>query len=159
MPRKYKSFENLLRADPRYNNKFVGKFINYLMYDGKKTLAQKIFYSALEELKKKITDKDPLDVFHKAIENIKPQLEVRSRRIGGATYQVPVNVPPKRQNSLAIRWIVQAVRKKKGKATYLKLAEELALAYKGEGEAITTRNNVYKMAEANRAFAHFARFR
>src|SRR5688572_16580374 len=114
MPKKFKSFEKLLRPDPRYKNKTVGKFINSLMYDGHKVKAQTIFYDALKAVEKKIPGVDPLEAFTKAIDNVKPLIEVRSRRVGGATYQVPVEVVPKRQLSLAFRWIIQASRKKKG---------------------------------------------
>ena len=129
------------------------------MWSGKKSVAQKIFYGALEEIAKKIKDKEPIDVFNTALNNVKPLVEVRSRRVGGATYQVPVEVPAKRQMALAVRWILEASRKKKGKAMRIKLADELLAAYKGEGEAMTTRSNVHKMAEANKAFAHFAYYR
>ncbi|MBI2920903.1 MAG: 30S ribosomal protein S7 [Planctomycetes bacterium] len=153
---KFKSFEKLLRPDPRYKNKVVGKFINSLMYDGHKVKAQTIFYDALKAIEKKVPGVDPLEIFTKAIENVKPLIEVRSRRVGGATYQVPVEVGVKRATSLAFRWLIAAMRKKKGRPTYLRLADELAAAYKKEGDAITSRENVHKMAEANKAFAHFA---
>jgi len=157
MPRRgYKSTDHLLKPDPRFNSRLAGKFINCIMKDGKKTIAQKIFYRALDELARMIPDEDPFRVFTQAVENVKPVLEVRSRRVGGATYQVPVEVRPKRRTSLAIRWIIQAARKKKGKPMYIRLAHELAAAYRNEGDAITTRDNVHKMAEANKAFAHFA---
>jgi small subunit ribosomal protein S7 len=156
MPAKFKSFEHLLRPDPRFKNKMVGKFINCLMRGGKKSLAQKIFYDALGEVKKKVPDKEPVDIFLTAINNVKPVIEVRSRRVGGATYQVPVPVPAKRQISLAYRWIIGAARGKKGRPMHLKLADELHAAYRGEGEAIKKREDVHKMAEANKAFAHLA---
>lgn len=156
MPTKYKSTERLLKPDPRYKNKLVGKFINSIMKKGKKPLAQKIFYTALDEVGKKLKDKDPLDILNTAINNVKPLIEVRSRRVGGATYQVPVEVSPKRQLSLAIRWIITAVKKKKGKPMTVKLTDELMAAFRGDGDAVTTRDNVHKMAEANKAFAHYA---
>jgi small subunit ribosomal protein S7 len=156
MPAKFKSFEHLLRPDPRFKNKMVGKFINCLMRGGKKSLAQKIFYDALGEVKKKVPDKEPVDIFLTAINNVKPVIEVRSRRVGGATYQVPVPVPAKRQISLAYRWIIGAARGKKGRPMHLKLADELHAAYRGEGEAMKKREDVHKMAEANKAFAHLA---
>jgi small subunit ribosomal protein S7 len=156
MPKKFKSFDKLLRPDPRYKNRVVGKFINALMYDGKKVMAQEIFYDALKAVEKKVPGVEPLEIFTKAIDNIKPMIEVRSRRVGGATYQVPVEVPAKRQQSLAFRWLIAAARKKKGRPVYLRLADEVAAAYKKEGEAMTMRENVHKMAEANKAFAHFA---
>ncbi len=156
MPAKFRSFEHLLKPDPRYKNKLVGKFINCLMQGGKKSVAQRIFYSAMDEVKKKVPDKEPADIFLAAIGNVKPLIEVRSRRVGGATYQVPVPVPEKRKISLAYRWLLGAARNKKGRPMYLKLADELYSAFKGEGEAMKKREDVHKMAEANKAFAHLA---
>ena len=156
MPKKFKSFEDLLRPDPRHKNKLIGKFINNLMVGGKKSVAQKIFYAALDEVHKRVKDKDPVDIFTIAINNAKPLAEVRSRRVGGATYQVPVPVPAKRQISLAYRWIIGAARGKKGRPMALKLADELYNCYRGEGDAIKKREDVHKMAEANKAFAHLA---
>lgn len=156
MPKKFKSFESLLRSDPRFKNKLVGKFINNLMWEGKKSLAQRAFYQALDDVGKKVEGKEPLEIFTTAINNVKPHVEVRSRRVGGATYQVPLPVPSNRQISLAFRWIIKAARSKKGRPIQVKLAEELLHAYKGEGEAIKKRDEVHKMAEANRAFAHLA---
>jgi len=126
------------------------------MWDGKKTVAQKVFYDALDEIKRRMPDRDPLEVFTEAVENVKPHIEVRSKRVGGAAYQVPMQVNRNRQQSLAFRWILLAVRDKKGRPTYLKLADELVAAYNREGAAITRRENVHRMAEANKAFAHFA---
>ncbi|PQO35524.1 30S ribosomal protein S7 [Blastopirellula marina] len=145
-----------LKPDPRYGSLLVSKFINCLMYDGKKTVAQNVFYDALDELKKKLPDVEPLDVFTQAIENVKPHIEVRSKRVGGAAYQVPMQVNRTRQQSLAIRWLLLAVRDKKGRPTHLKLADELYAAYNREGAAVTRRENVHRMADANKAFAHFA---
>ncbi len=156
MPTKFKSFESLLKPDPRYKNKLVGKFINCLMFGGKKSTAQKIFYAAMDEVHKKIADKEPVDIFTTAVNNAKPLIEVRSRRVGGATYQVPVPVPQKRQISLAYRWILGAARGKKGRPMHQRLAEELYNCYRGEGESIKKRDDVHKMAEANKAFAHLA---
>jgi small subunit ribosomal protein S7 len=156
MPRKFKSFEKYLQPDPVYGNLLVSKFINCLMKSGEKTKAQGIFYESLDMVKEKVKETEPLELFKKAIDNLKPMLEVRSRRIGGATYQVPVEVKPKRQQSLAFRWLIQAVRGKKGKPTAEKLANELISAYKLEGDAIKKKADVHKMAESNRAFAHFA---
>lgn len=140
--------------DPVYKSELVAKFINNLMWDGEKTKAQRIFYRAMEVIAQK-TGENPLDVFHKAIENVKPSVEVRSRRIGGANYQIPVEVRPKRQTSLAIKWIIKAARNRPGRRMYEKLAAEIIDAYKGTGNAVKTRENVHKMAEANRVFAHF----
>jgi small subunit ribosomal protein S7 len=156
MPAKFRSFEHLLKPDPRYKNKLVGKFINCLMQGGKKSVAQRIFYAAMDEVKKKVPDKEPADIFLSAIGNVKPLIEVRSRRVGGATYQVPVPVPEKRKISLAYRWLLGAARGKKGRPMYRRLADELYAAFKGEGEAMKKREDVHKMAEANKAFAHLA---
>jgi len=145
-----------LVPDSRYKSKLVSKFINCIMWDGKKSTAQQIFYDALDLIGTRIKDAEPLAVFEKAIENVKPIIEVRSRRVGGQTYQVPVQVTRKRQLSLAIRWIREAVRKGKGQPMHARLANELMSAYKREGTAITTRENIHRMAEANKAFAHFA---
>ncbi len=145
-----------LKADPRHASLLAGKFINCLMGGGKKTIAQQIFYGALDELKKRVPDKEPIEVFHDAVENVKPQIEVRSKRVGGASYQVPMQVNRARQQSLAIRWILIAVREKKGRPTHLKLADELYAAFNREGGAMTRRENTHRMADANKAFAHFA---
>ncbi len=156
MGKKFKSFEWMLRPDPKFKSKLAGKVINSIMEGGRKTLAQRIFYDAIGVLQKKIPNIEPIEVFTKAVENVKPLIEVRSRRVGGATYQVPKEVPPKRQQSLAIRWLLAAVRKKKGRPMFQRLADELLAAYKNEGEAVKKREDVHKMAEANKAFAHFA---
>lgn len=145
-----------LKGDPKYDSLLASKFINSLMWDGKKTTAQRLFYSALDEIGKKIKDQEPIDVFTQALENIKPQIEVRSKRVGGAAYQVPMQVNRLRQQSLAIRWLLIALREKKGRPKHLVLADELSAAYNKEGAAMTRRENVHRMAEANKAFAHFA---
>ena len=145
-----------LRGDPRHGSILAGKFINCMMWDGKKSVATKIFYDALDVIEKKVSEDEPIEVFTKALENIKPLIEVRSKRVGGASYQVPMQVNRNRQQSLAIRWLLGAVREKKGRPTHLKLAEELIAAYNKEGTAITKRENVHRMADANKAFAHFA---
>jgi small subunit ribosomal protein S7 len=147
---------NQLAPDPKYRSLLASKFINCLMWDGKKAVAQRVFYEALDVIKKRIPDKDPIEVFHQAVENVKPQIEVRSRRVGGAAYQVPMQVSKNRQQSLAMRWLLIAVREKKGRPSQLKLADELLAAYRREGAAMTRRENVHRMAEANKAFAHFA---
>jgi len=149
------SYEQL-KADPKYASLLVSKFINSMMWRGKKSVAQRIFYDALEIVGQKVKDTPPLKVFETALGNVKPYLEVRSKRVGGATYQVPMQVGARRQQSLAIRWILEAARGKKGKPMAPRLAEELLAAYKKEGAAMQTRENVHKMAEANKAFAHFA---
>lgn len=145
-----------LRPDPRYGSTLASKFINCLMWDGKKSVAQNVFYDALDEIAKRIPDVSPIEVFTQAVENVKPHVEVRSKRVGGASYQVPMQVNRNRQLSLAIRWILQAIREKKGRPTALKLADEFVAAYKREGAAVTKRENTHRMADANRAFSHFA---
>jgi small subunit ribosomal protein S7 len=145
-----------LTPDPRHESMLASKFINCLMHDGKKSTAQAVFYDALDVIRKRINDVEPIDVFTQAVENVKPAIEVRSKRVGGAAYQVPMQVNRPRQQSLAIRWILMAVREKKGRATHEKLAEELMAAYKKEGVAMSRRDNVHRMADANKAFAHFA---
>ena len=145
-----------LRPDPKYKSVLASKFINCLMESGKKGVAQGVFYQALDQIKKKMPDKSEIDVFTAAVENVKPHIEVRSRRVGGAAYQVPMQVNRNRQQSLAIRWILLACREKKGRPMALKLAEELMAAFNREGAAMTRRDNVHRMADANKAFAHFA---
>ncbi|MBM4022208.1 MAG: 30S ribosomal protein S7 [Planctomycetes bacterium] len=145
-----------LRPDPVFGSLLASKFVNCLMEDGKKSIAQRIFYGAMEIVAKKVTDAEPIEVFNRAVENVKPSVEVRSKRVGGAAYQVPMQVSRNRQQSLAIRWLLQAVREKKGRATHEKLAEEIIAAFKREGAAVTKRDNVHRMADANKAFAHFA---
>lgn len=156
MPRKYESTEKYLKPDPKFNNRLVAKFINNIMKDGKKSIAERIFYESMEIIEKKISDHTPLEVFTEAIHNLKPLLEVRSKRIGGATYQIPMEVPKKRQLALAMRWLLQCARSKKGRPMSQKLADEIIAAYKKEGAAMKIRENVHKMAEANKAFAHFS---
>jgi small subunit ribosomal protein S7 len=145
-----------LKPDPRYNSILASKFINCLMWDGKKSVAQNVFYDALDDLKRRLPEREPIEVFHTALDNVKPHIEVRSKRVGGASYQVPMQVNKNRQQSLAIRWILLAVREKKGRPTALKLADELFAAFNREGAAMTRRENTHRMAEANKAFAHFA---
>jgi small subunit ribosomal protein S7 len=145
-----------LKPDPRYQSKLASKFINCLMWQGKKPTAQRVFYDALNQIKKRMPDVDPIEVFTQAVEHVKPSVEVRSKRVGGATYQVPMQVNKTRQQSLAIRWIIQASRAKAGRPMYLRLADEFMAAYRREGEAMTKRENTIKMAESNKAFAHFA---
>jgi len=155
----FKSFtvsSEKLAPDPRFHSKLVSKFINSIMWDGKKSVASRIFYDAMDIIAKKGKDTPPVEVFEKAVANVKPLIEVRSKRVGGANYQVPMQVSSKRQLSLAIRWIRDAVRSGKGTRTAERLANELMSASKGEGAAMQTRENVHRMAEANKAFAHFA---
>lgn len=145
-----------LKPDPRFHSILASKFVNCLMSSGKKTTAMRVFYSAMDLIGEKIPDNPPIDVFHQAVDNVKPSIEVRSRRVGGANYQVPTQVSSRRQQALAIRWILEACREKKGRPMHLLLAEELMSAYKREGAAMTKRDNVHRMADANKAFAHFA---
>jgi small subunit ribosomal protein S7 len=171
MSKKFKSTKIYMQPDPLYRDKLVSQFINYLMVDGKKTKAQAIFYGALQILKrkfanteiaKKVEEKNvreelyEVKIFRMAINNVKPLIEVRSRRVGGATYQVPMEIEKKRQVVLALRWILAASRGRKGKPMAERLADELSDAYNKQGKAITQRENTHKMAEANKAFAHFA---
>ena len=156
MSRRRAAEKRTILPDAKYGDPVIAKFINCLMLDGKKTVAQNVFYSALDEISSRVPDAEPLDVFTEAVENVKPHIEVRSKRVGGAAYQVPMQVNRNRQQALAFRWILMAVREKKGRPTHLKLADELVAAYKKEGAAITRRENVHRMAEANKAFAHFA---
>jgi small subunit ribosomal protein S7 len=145
-----------LQPDPVYGSKLVSKFINCLMWQGKKSTAQRIFYGAMDQIKKRMPDANVVDVFTQAVENVKPPIEVRSKRVGGATYQVPMQVNRTRQQSLSIRWILAACRGKGGRPMYLRLADEFMSAYRKEGEAMTKRDNTIKMADSNKAFAHFA---
>jgi len=156
MSKKFTASASQLKEDPVYGSKLASKFINCLMYDGKKSVAREVFYGAMTIIEKRITDSKPLEVFETAINNVRPQLEVRSKRVGGASYQVPMQVAPRRQQALAFRWILNASRSKKGKPMEQRLAQELLDAFKGEGSAMTMRDNVHRMAEANKAFAHFA---
>jgi len=141
-------------ADPIYNSKLVAKFINKLMWDGEKSKAEKNFYQCFEIIQKRVK-KNALEVFFQAVENVKPVLEVRSRRVGGATYQIPCEVRPKRRETLAIRWIISFSRQRKGRPINERLAQEIILASRGEGAAIKKKEDTHRMAEANRAFAHY----
>ncbi|MCM8772390.1 MAG: 30S ribosomal protein S7 [Candidatus Omnitrophica bacterium] len=154
MPRRKRAEKREIKPDPRYNDYEVAKFVNKLMWDGKKSLAYKIFYTAMDIIKEK-TKEDPLVVFKRALNNVKPKLEVRPRRVGGATYQIPMEVPPHRSLSLAIRWIVESARARKGKPMALRLVDEILEAARGEGPSVKKKEDTHKMAEANRAFAHY----
>ncbi len=158
MPRNFKSTAHLQDPDPKFGSMLATKIINKLMLDGKKTTAQKIFYDALDMATKKLPDAESQEeIFVKAIENARPSVEVRSKRVGGANYQVPREVKRSRQQSLAIRWVIDNSRKKKGKPMCQRLAEELIDAYNGQGASVSWKENVHKMAEANKAYAHYAR--
>jgi small subunit ribosomal protein S7 len=154
--KKFTASEKILKPDPRYNSKLLSKFINCMMWDGKKSVAQKIVYDAMDKMSKKIADVPPLEIFETAINNVKPYVEVRSRRVGGANYQVPMQVNKRRQQSLAFRWIIGACRDSGGRPMSDRLADELSAAFKKEGKAMNTREQTHRMADANKAFAHFA---
>ena len=154
--KKFTASETMLKPDPRFNSKLVSKFINSIMWDGKKTVAQKIFYDAMDQVTKKMKDVPPLEVFETAINNVKPYVEVRSKRVGGANYQVPMQVNRRRQQSLAFRWLIGACREQGGRPMADRLADELMAAFRKEGKAMSTRDNTHRMADANKAFAHFA---
>jgi small subunit ribosomal protein S7 len=154
MSRKKTQPKKVVTPDPIFNSTIIPKLINSIMYDGKKVVAEKIVYEAIEKIKTK-TKEEPINVFNEAINNIKPTVEVRSRRVGGATYQVPVEVKTKRAQALAIRWLVDASRKRKDKHMSDKIFNELYDAYEKKGSAVKKREDVHKMAESNKAFAHF----
>ena len=156
MAKKFTASSQQLKADTKYNSKLVSKFINCLMWEGKKSGAQRVFYDAMDVVSKKVKDVSELEVFEKAVNNVRPMIEVRSKRVGGSSYQVPMQVNAKRQQSLAFRWILLSARSKKGKPMCERLASELIDAYNKQGGAMTTRENIHRMAEANKAFAHFA---
>ncbi len=155
MSRRKSADRREIGPDPIYNDVVVSKFVNKVMWEGKKSTAQNIVYSALDELRGKITGEEPLTVFKKAIENCKPNLEVRSRRVGGATYQVPVDVRPSRRLTLSMRWLISNARERGEKTMAARLAGELADAYNNRGNAIKKREDVHRMAEANKAFSHY----
>ncbi len=153
--RRRRAEKRQLPEDPKYHSTLVTRLINTVMERGKKTVAQRIVYGALEAIGKKFPQNSPLEVLQRAVENVKPRLEVKSRRVGGATYQVPVEVPPDRQLSLALRWIVNFADARKGVPMKDSLTAEIIDAYQGQGSAIKKRDEVHKMAQANKAFAHF----
>ena len=154
MSRKKSASKKNISLDAKYKSPIIPKLINSLMYDGKKTIAEKIIYDAIDKIKSKTKD-EPLSIFNEAINNLKPTVEVRSRRVGGATYQVPVEVKSKRAQALAIRWLVDSARKRKDKHMSDKIFNELYDAYEKKGSAVKKREDVHKMAESNKAFAHF----
>ena len=155
MPRKKLQGKRAIEADPKYNSVLVSRFTNGLMLDGKKTLARRMFYDAMAVVEGKVSDEEPLAVFESAMENVRPKVEVKSRRVGGATYQVPVEVRPDRRNALAIRWIIGFAKSRSGRSMSEKLAAELIDAYNNRGAAVKKRDDTHKMAEANKAFAHY----
>ena len=154
MSRKNQAPKRTFYPDPKYKSLILAKFINFIMYDGKKTTSEKIIYEALDKIKNK-TKEDPIKIFNNAVNNIRPNLEVRSRRVGGATYQVPQEVKSKRSQTLALRWLLAAARKRKNKTMSDKLLNELIDAAQNKGAAIRKREDTHKMAESNKAFAHF----
>ncbi|MBL4869240.1 MAG: 30S ribosomal protein S7 [Pseudomonadales bacterium] len=154
MPRRRVVAKREVLPDPKYKSQILAKFMNHVMVDGKKSLAEHIVYGALDKVSEK-TGKDPMEVFEKAIEDLKPMVEVKSRRVGGATYQVPVEVRPNRRTALSMRWIVEAARKRGEKSMHLRLAGEILDAVEGKGSAMKKREDVHRMAEANKAFSHY----
>ena len=154
MSRRRKAIKRPIMPDPKFKDLIISKFTSCIMYDGKRSTAEKIVYGALDFVKEK-TKSDPLALFHEALNNVRPQIEVRSRRVGGATYQVPVEVKSKRAQALAIRWLVDSARKRKDKHMSDKIFNELYDAYEKKGAAVKKREDVHKMAESNKAFAHF----
>ena len=155
MSRRRRVLKQETLPDPRYNNRLVQKMINMIMEDGKKSTAERVVYGAFDELKKAAGTNDILTVFHKAIENVRPHVELKARRVGGATYQVPIEVRHDRSMALAIRWLRNAAKSRKGAPMAKRLSDELFSAFKGEGSAVKKREETHKMAEANRAFAHY----
>ena len=154
MSRKRKAPKKIPVVDPKFRSPIIPKLINSIMYDGKKTVAEKIVYDAIDKIKSK-SKEEPLNVFNEAINNIKPTVEVRSRRVGGATYQVPVEVKSKRSQALALRWLIEASRKRKDKLMSDKILNEIYDAYQNKGSAIKKKEDTHRMAESNKAFAHF----
>ena len=154
MSRKNRAPKRIHYSDSKYQSAVLSKFINFVMYDGKKSVAEKIIYTALDQIKNK-TKEDPIKIFNEAIDKIRPNLEVRSRRVGGATYQIPMEVKVDRSQALAIRWIIDAARKRSGKSMQNKLHQEFLDASDNKGGAVKKREDTHKMAEANKAFAHF----
>ena len=154
MSRKRSAPKKILIIDSRYKSTIIPKLINSIMYDGKKTIAEKIVYDALEKIKSKTKD-EPINIFNDAIKNVRPTVEVRARRVGGATYQVPTEVKSKRSQALALRWLIDASRKRKDKKMSDKIFNEIYDAYQSRGSAIKKKEDTHKMAESNKAFAHF----
>lgn len=154
MPRRYRPAKRAVEPDPKYNNRRIAMFINRMMIGGKKSVAQRIFYDALDIIAERSSD-DPLDTFERAMQNVTPAVEVRPRRVGGSTYQVPMEVPADRARSLAMRWLLAAANSRNGRSMAEKLASEFMDAAKGQGNAIRKREEAHRMAEANRAFSHY----
>ena len=155
MPRRKITEKRAIDPDPRFNSVLVSKFTNGIMERGKRSVAQKIFYGAMDIIEQQVSDAEPIEVFDKAMEKVRPKVEVKSRRVGGATYQVPVEVRPERRNALAIRWIISFAKARSGKTMPEKLAAELLDAYNERGASVKKRDDTHRMAEANKAFAHY----
>jgi small subunit ribosomal protein S7 len=155
MPRRHIPQRKAPLADPRYADVMVSRFVNRMMLDGKRSTSQGIMYEAMEEISRKVTDATPVEVFHKALENVKPMIEVKSRRVGGSTYQVPVEVKESRREALAMRWIITAARGRSGKSMGARLGQELMDAFNATGTAFKKKEDTHRMAEANKAFAHY----
>lgn len=155
MPRRHIPQRKAPLADPRYDDIMVSRFVNRMMLDGKRSTSQGIMYEAMEEIARKVTDATPVEVFHKALENVKPMIEVKSRRVGGSTYQVPVEVKEGRREALAMRWIITAARGRSGKSMGARLGQELMDAFNATGTAFKKKEDTHRMAEANKAFAHY----
>ncbi|MBC8208718.1 MAG: 30S ribosomal protein S7 [Desulfobulbaceae bacterium] len=155
MPRKKHTDRRQTEPDPRFNSLLVTKFTNGIMEQGKKSIAQRIFYDAMDIVAEKIQDNDPLTVFEEAMEKVRPRVEVKSRRVGGATYQVPMEVRQSRRNALAIRWLISFARSRSGRSMSEKLAGEVIDAYNNRGAAVKKRDDTHRMADANKAFAHY----
>ena len=155
MPRRREVPKRIVLPDPKYGNEVLAKFINMIMESGKKSVAEKIVYGALDQISEKVKGEEALDVFNKALENIRPVVEVKSRRVGGATYQVPVEVRPNRRTALAMRWLVEAARKRGEKSMGMRLAGEMMDAIEQRGSAVKKREETHRMADANKAFSHY----
>ncbi len=155
MPRRHIPQRKPPLADPVHNDVTVSRFVNRMMLHGKRSISQGIIHEALAELGQKVTDKTPVEVFHAALENVQPMIEVKSRRVGGSTYQVPVEIKDNRREALAMRWIIQAARSRSGKSMGQRLSQELLDAYNGTGTAFKKKEDTHRMAEANKAFAHY----
>ena len=155
MPRRRTAVKREVLPDPKFNNKLVTRFVNSLMEHGKKSTAEKIFYGSVDEIAEKVKGEDPINVFKTALDNIKPMVEVKSRRVGGANYQVPIDVRPERRTALAIRWLLIAARERNEKTMERRLAGELMDAFKKQGAAVKKREDTHRMAEANKAFSHY----
>jgi small subunit ribosomal protein S7 len=156
MAKSFTKSAETLAPDAKFSSKLVSKFINCLMYGGKKNSARNVFYDAMQIVENKVKDTPPLQVFTDAVTNVRPKVEVRSKRVGGANYQVPMAVKDTRQQSLAIRWLIASARSKKGRPMAIRLADEILAAFRKEGDAVKKRDDVHRMADANKAFAHFA---